>query len=109
MSVHLDLSTYNQILGLRKKGEEDFIMFIISGQPYDWPEGISLDEAEFVPIGVPPQNDSVSHEQIPLRECTKCGKGLMVREEVCCSERAAGFNYKWICPECNRVVYSKNG
>lgn len=108
-TISLDYTQSNIILGIINKKTKQYIKLIKPGESYSFPEGYNLHEVDFISITVPPQ---IIHESNPdiiiqTKECPKCGKD-MFKSSVCCSEKAAGFAYKYTCSNCSKIIYKKN-
>jgi hypothetical protein len=108
----LDLRRTNELLLMRHKETHEPIMYVLSAQAYDWPEGYKMDEVEFIEFSLPPQEDSEEDfdQHLPeMRDCKKGCGGKQFAESTCCSERAAGYQKKWVCDTCKHTTYSRKG
>jgi len=108
-TIHLDYTHSNIILGIINRKTKEYIKLIKPGESYTFPEGYNLEEVDYISITVPPQVSSDLNPDLVIetRECSKCTHE-MYKSSVCCSEKAAGFSYKYTCSNCSKIIYKRN-
>lgn len=85
---------------IKSKKDNTPLLSVEEGKQYRLPPGYKIGDVTIeVWQEAPP-----AVQPVPSQVCSSCG-GAAVLHNCCCSERAAGYRSKWVCPVCHFVGY----
>lgn len=96
------------LVGLKHRKTGEILAVHNLGTPYIMPPGVLARDVEIVSIVVPelPLEITEDPDHQPI-ECVNCSKGKALFFDVCCTEKAMGYDGKFVCNECGYIMFLK--